>query len=146
MITYPYLFPDSTVPVRMRIYATSYINTLTCAYWRKLMMKYVKRSVFCFAVATAFFLGCPTTECVLWLFRKVWSLYGAYIRIWWEQHAAFFLPLCAVCVAVLLIYSIIFSYDPEFPFKNKSKEQTKTQLQKMAMYNPLCFQILVIFS
>ena len=102
-------------------------------------MKYVKRSVFCFAVATAFFLGCPTTECVLWLFRKVWSLYGAYIRIWWEQHAAFFLPLCAVCVAVLLIYSIMFSYDPDFPFGNKSKKRKKIQLQKMAMYNPLCF-------
>lgn len=92
---------------------------------KKVKMKYVKRSVFCASVATAFFLGCPTTECVLWLFRKVWSLYGAYIRIWWEQHAAFFIPLCAICIAVLLIYVVVFLNDPDLSPNRNSKKQTK---------------------
>lgn len=80
------------------------------------MARYIKRSLFLSSVATAFFLGCPATEGALWLFRKVWSLYGAYIRIWWEQHAAFFVLLCVACAAVVIIYGIILlplSFDPE---------------------------------
>ena len=71
------------------------------------MVKYVKRSLALASVATSFLLGGPLTEIALWLITKMWSLYGAYIRLWLEQHAAFFVVLCFLCVAVVAIHAII---------------------------------------
>jgi hypothetical protein len=71
------------------------------------MPKYVKRSIAVASVAASFLLGSPTTEGVLWLVSKAWSLYGAYIRLWLEQYAAFFLALCFICAAVAAVYGVV---------------------------------------
>ena len=71
------------------------------------MPKYVKRSIAVASVAASFLLGCPITEVALWLISKAWSLYGAYVRLWLEQYAVFFLALCGICGAVAAIYGVV---------------------------------------
>ena len=83
------------------------------------MPEYVKVLLALAAVATSFLLGFkfPACEFVLNLFWKVWALYGAYIFIWLEQHATFFVVLCVLCALVVATYTIIL-----FPAKRSSDE------------------------
>ena len=80
------------------------------------MARYVKRSIALGAVAVSFVLGFPATEVATELLARLWSLYGAYVRMWLEQHATFFVVLCLLCAAVVLAYSIIL-----LPFLQPSK-------------------------
>ena len=83
------------------------------------MAKYVKRSIAIGAVAISFLLGFPATEVATKLLARLWTLYGAYIRMWLEQHTAFFVVLCFLCAAVVLVYGIILLpfLQPKKPYK-----------------------------
>lgn len=71
------------------------------------MARYVKRSIAIGAVGVSFILGFPATEVAAKILRRVWYLYGAYISMWLEQHAAFFVALLLLCTIVLLVYGLI---------------------------------------
>ena len=71
------------------------------------MTKYVKRSIAVAAVAVSFVVGFPANEVATKLLARLWTLYGAYIGMWWEQYAAFFVVPCLLCGAVVLLYGVI---------------------------------------
>ena len=97
--------------MRMRIRARVNKNTNSEARRHARMTRYVKRSIAIASVAVAFLLGFPATELALTLLRRVWDLYGSYIRMWlalWlEQHGALFIVLCLLCAAVATVYGVV---------------------------------------
>ena len=109
------------------------------------MAKYVKRSIAIGGVAVSFFLGLPATEVGTKLLTRLWTLYGAYIRMWLEQHAAFFVVLCVLCGAVVLVYGIIL-----LPFLQQEKPACmqdchgKAELKKKRFW-AILYQGLFIF-
>ena len=66
--------------------------------------RYMKRSIALIAVALSFMLGVPATEAVLWV---LWALFDAYVRIWLQKDAAFFIAQCCVCAAVVVLYGVL---------------------------------------
>ena len=120
-------------------YKRPYIQTAVQQKSRSFSMaKYVKQSIATGAVAVSFLLGFPATEVATKLLARLWTLYGAYIRMWLEQHAAFFVVLCFLCVAVVLLYGIILLpfLQPKKPYKIDEGEP-RTQCARTQFHRKL---------
>lgn len=66
--------------------------------------RYTKRSIALLAVALSFMFGGQVTEAVLWV---LWTLFDAYIRIWLQKDAAFFIAQCCLCATVTVLYGLL---------------------------------------
>ena len=55
-------------------------------------------------IVLSFVVSRPVTEALLWILVNFWTLYGAYIQLWLEQHHSFVIVLCSICGAVAALY------------------------------------------